>query len=78
MSSASVSASGPTTTWTTVPEATTPCAPAVLSAACVDERRVLHLGAQPGDARLQVDDVAGAAEAREDLLGLAAHLLLLC
>ena len=33
MSLAIVSASGPTTTWTTLPAAITPCAPAALSAA---------------------------------------------
>src|SRR4029453_16612637 len=32
MSSAMLSASGPTTTWTTLPDATTPCAPAALRA----------------------------------------------
>ena len=77
MSSARLSASGPTTTCTTLPDATTPWAPAALSAAWSTLDGVLDLGPQPGDAGLDLDDVVGAAEAGEDLLCLAAHRVLL-
>jgi hypothetical protein len=51
----------------------TPWAPACLERGLVDDGRVLDLGAQPGDARLDLDDVVRAAEGDQDLLGLAAH-----
>ena len=73
MSSAMLSASGPTTTWTTVPALMTPMGAGGLEPRLVDEGGVLDLGAQAGDARLDLDDVVGAAEGGEDLLGLGAH-----
>ena len=39
----------------------------------VDEGGVLHLGPQPGDAGLDLDDVVGAAESRDDLFCLVGH-----
>lgn len=73
MSSARLSASGPTTTWTTDPAWMTPWAPAALSAASSTTEGSRTFGAQPGDARLDLDDVVRAAEGDQDLLGLAAH-----
>src|SRR5690606_16763116 len=43
----------------------------------VDLARVLHLDADPGDARLEVDDVPVATESREDGLCLAHCVLLI-
>jgi hypothetical protein len=61
VSTASESASGPTTTCTTLPATSTPCAPAFFSAARRRPRGD-DLGAQAGDAALDLGDVACSAE----------------
>ena len=75
MSSASVSASGPTTTCTTFPDFHDAVGAGALERPVVDLGRVFHLGPQSGDAGLDLDDVGGAAESGQDLLGLVGHQL---
>ena len=57
-----------------VPIFTTPWAPAALSAASSTSETSADLGAQPGDAALDLFDVVDTAEPGDDLLSLAGHI----